>query len=168
MKLQKIDKDRYRKHLNMASVIAIAILIILSLVYAQVLIHFFADDESSNFKLNLLGVILGIISLIPLFNQVRSHPYLAEVMYVWDLKQVTNQIYRKLHKIKATLADTNIDAIIILNYYYAASQQLYVLDNNTLTLTTLQTDMATLQTLIESKNLSIDTDNYRAELLHKF
>lgn len=168
MKLQQIDKDRYRKHLNMASVIAIAILIILSLVYAQLFIHFFADGESSNFKFNLLGVILGIISLIPIFNQVRSHPYLTEVMYVWELKQATNKIYRKLHKINAAVANADVDAIIILNYYYTASQQLYVLDNNTLTLTTLQTDKAKLQTLIESKKLSIDTDDYQAALLQKF
>lgn len=171
MKLQQIDKDRYRKHLNMASVVATAVLIVFALVYGQILIHFFAVEDQSNFKLNLVGVILGVISLLIVFNLVRQHPYLSEVMYVWDLKQANNQIYRKLHHIKSALSDsdnTNIDAIIILNYYYAASKQQYNLDNNTLTMEGLMTDIAALDNLIAEKNLNISLDDYDPSLLKQF
>ncbi|MDX2319296.1 MAG: DUF3087 family protein [Moritella sp.] len=171
MKLQQIDKERYRKHLNMASVVATAILIFFALFYGQILIHFFAAADGNNFKLNVVGVILGVISLLILFNLVRRHPYLTEVMYVWDLKQANNQIYRKLHHIKAALANsdnTNIDAITILHYYYAASKQQYNLDNNTLTIEGLTEEMAKLDSLIIAKNLTISVDDYNPELLKQF
>jgi len=175
MKLQQIDKIRYRKHLNMASVVATAVLIAFALFYGQVLIHFFAPADGNNFKLNLVGVILGVVSLLVVFNRVRQHAYLTEVMYVWDLKQTNNKIYRKLHHIKSALNDSdnkdntvNIDAIIILNYYYAASKQQYNLDNNTLTMDTLAADIAQLETLITEKNLTISVDDYNPSLLKQF
>lgn len=171
MQLQQIDKVRYRKHLNMASVLATAVLIVFALIYGQILIHFFAPADGNNFKLNLVGVILGVISLLMVFNLVRRHPYLTEVMYVWDLKQANNQIYRKLHHIKSALADsdnTNIDAITILNYYYAASKQQYNLDNNTLTMEGLTADIAKVEQLIVENNLTISVDDYKPELLKQF
>jgi len=171
MKLQQIDKTRYRKHLNMASIVATVVLIAFALFYGQVLIHFFAPDDGNNFKLNLAGVILGVISLLVVFNLVRRHHYLTEVMYVWDLKQANNKIYRKLHHIKLALSDsdnTNIDAITILNYYYAASKQQYNLDNNTLTMEGLMADIAKLDNLIAEKNLTISCDDYNPSLLKQF
>jgi len=171
MKLQQIDKVRYRKHLNMASIVATAVLIAFALFYGQVLIHFFGGADENNFKLNLAGVILGVISLLVAFKFIRHHPYLIEVMYVWDLKQANNQIYRKLHHIKTALSDsdnTNIDAITILNYYYAASKQQYNLDNNTLTMEGLMADIATLDNLIAEKNLTMSFDDYNPSLLKQF
>ncbi|WP_017220941.1 DUF3087 family protein [Moritella dasanensis] len=171
MQLQQIDKVRYRKHLNMASVVATAVLIAFALFYGQVLIHFFAVPDGNNFKLNLAGVVLGVFSLLIAFNLVRKHPYLTEVMYVWDLKQENNKIYRKLHHIKSALSDsdnTNIDAITILNYYYAASKQQYNLDNNTLTMETLTADIAKLDALITEKQLTINVDDYNLGLLKQF
>ncbi|CAM2959872.1 DUF3087 family protein [Moritella viscosa] len=171
MKLQPIDKVRYRKHLNMASVVATAVLIAFALFYGQVLIHFFAGPDENNFKLNLAGVILGVISLLVVFNLIRRHSYLVEVMYVWDLKQENNKIYRKLHHIKTALSDsgnTNIDAITILNYYYSASKQQYNLDNNTLTMEGLMADIAILDNLIAENNLTITLDDYNSSLLKQF
>jgi len=171
MKLQQINKVRYRKHLNMARIVATAVLIAFALFYGQVLIHFFAEPDKDNFKLNLAGVILGVISLLVVFNLIRRHPYLVEVMYVWKLKQENNKIYRKLHHIQTALSDsdnTNIDAITILNYYYAASKQLYHLDNNTLTMESLTADITKLDSLITEKNLTITLDDYNSSLLKQF
>lgn len=171
MKLQQIDKIRYRKHLNMASIAATAVLIAFALFYGQVLIHFFDSADENNFKLNLAGVILGVISLLVAFRFIRRHPYLIEVMYVWDLKQTNNKIYRKLHHVKMALSDsdnTDIDAITILNYYYAASKQQYNLDNNTLTMEGLMADIAKLDNLIAEKNLTISLDDYQPSLLKQF
>ena len=171
MKLQQIDKIRYRKHLNMASIVATVVLIVFALIYSQVLIHFFAPDDGNNFKLNLAAVILGGISLLVAFRCIRRHPYLTEVMYVWDLKQANNKIYRKLHHVKMALSDsdnTHIDAITILHYYYAASKQQYNLDNNTLTMEGLMADIAKLDNLIAEKNLTISLDDYQPSLLKQF
>lgn len=168
MNLQKIDKNQYRSRLNMISVVTIAVLIVFALVYAQILIQLFADRESSNFKFNLIGVILAVASVVIAFNFIKSHPYLTEVMYVWDLKQINNKIYRKLHHIKAAAKENNVNALIVLHYYYQASQQLYTLDNNTLTLDTLLTDIANLEKQAAANNLVINIEDFQLTLLKEF
>lgn len=168
MELQQIDKTQYRQRLNMTSVITVAALIIFALIYAQILIHFFADGESSNFKFNLMGVIFAIITAVIGFNMVKAHPYLYEVKYVWDLKQLHNKIYRKLHQIKKAAAANNQDALVILNYYYQVSKLLYTLDDNTLTLDTLDSDIDKLAHQLADNNLSVSTADFDVSLLTKF
>jgi len=168
MELQQIDKPQYRRHLNMTSIIAVAALIVFALAYAQILIQLFADEEGNNFKLNLLGVILAVITAVMSFNLIKFHPYLYEVKYVWDLKQLHNKIYRKLHHVKKSAEENDIDALTIINYYYQASKQLYTLDNNTLTMDGLLTDIARLERQLENNRLDIKLSDFNLDLLKKF
>jgi len=168
MELQQIDKTRYRRHLNMASVVAVAAMIFFALIYAQIFIQLFADGEGSNFKYNLIGVILAVITAVIGFNLTKSHPYLYEVKYVWDLKQLHNKIYRKLHHVKKAAEENNIEALTVLNYYYQVSKQLYTLDNNTLTMDSVLTDIARLERQIETNQLEIHLSDFNTGLLSKF
>ena len=168
MQLKYIEKTRYRQHLNMASVIATVMAIALALIYGQILIHYFANGSGSNFKLNLTGVVLAVISLVALFNKLKDCPYLREVRYVWALKQTTNKIFRKLHKIEAAAWQADRDAMTILSFYYDACEQLYRLDDNTLTLDNLSAERSKLQTVIAMQSVIISADDYQFELLAKF
>ena len=168
MQLKYIEKTRYRQHLNMASVSATAVAIALALIYGQILIHYFANGSGNNFKLNLVGVVLAVISLVALFTQLKGHPYLREVRYVWELKQTTNKIFRKLHKIEAAARQADHDAMTILSFYYDACEQLYRLDDNTLTLDNLSAERSKLQTAIANQNVIISADDYHSELLAQF
>ena len=65
MKLIEIDKALYRKRLNIVIVAFIATLTVVALLFGAVLIELFAtpitSPEVSNFRFNLLGVILALI-----------------------------------------------------------------------------------------------------------
>ena len=50
--------------------------------------------------------------------KMRTHPYLREVVYVWDLKQQLNQIYRKQRKIEPLVEENDPDAITIMYFFY--------------------------------------------------
>jgi hypothetical protein len=86
------------------------------------------------------------------------------VYYVWQIKQQQNAIYRKLKKIKAA-ADDDVNALIILNFYYTSLKQIYLLDDNTLTMSKLDKDISELNTRIENKNLTLSTDQFNKSLL---
>jgi hypothetical protein len=168
MKLQDINKNRYRKHINIVIVATIVSLAVMALSFGQILIVMLGSEDGDNFILNLSGVVLaGAICLLVLLN-LRHHEFMTEVHYVWQLKQGLNKIYRKLKKIEAAKVEGDINAIIILNYYYAASSQLYKLEDNTITMDTLQIQINKLQELIESKNLAVSTENYQPSMLESF
>ena len=106
MKLIEINKTHYRSTLNKVIVGFVIAFALLSVGFGTILIHFFGevavgDEPVNNFRFNLLGVILGLIVCTLVMNNIKNKPQMSEVYYVWQLKQLQNQIFRRLTKIKA-------------------------------------------------------------------
>tara|TARA_R110000787_G_scaffold174480_1_gene287110 strand:+ start:1041 stop:1601 length:561 start_codon:yes stop_codon:yes gene_type:complete len=183
MKLKDIEKSVYRKHLNIIIVGFIASLLILALAYGQGLIMLFTDSVNaninidpaamasgsavpeSNFSYNFFGVLLALLTCVFALHRLRASAFFSEVYYVWQVKQLQNAIYRKLKKIKAAAGDDEVNALVILNFYYASLKQIYLLDDNTLTMSKLNSDINELHTRIENKNLTLSTDQFEKSML---
>lgn len=91
-----------------------------------------------------------------------------EVAYIWDLKQVLNQIHRKSKKINLAVKENDVTAIGIMFFYYKACIQLYTLDDNTITLSSLNLKAAELDTQIETLNLTISTNDFNIDSLSAY
>jgi len=168
MKLENIDKTRYRKHLNKVILASIVGLIVLSLSISTSVIAILNDGESSHFWINFSGVALAALLIGSILAKYKSHPFMYEVAYIWDLKQVLNQIHRKSKKINLAVKENDVTAIGIMYFYYKACIQLYTLDDNTITLSSLNLKAAELDTQIESLNLTISTDDFNSDSLSAY
>jgi len=168
MQLQHIDKALYRKNLNIVIIGFIATLLILALSFGQLLILSFAEAGLSNFKYNLLGVILALLACAAILHQLKHSTFFNEVYYVWQLKQIHNSIYRKLTKIKHSASTGDENALLILLYYYQSLSLVYQLDDNTLTMTKVTKDLSTLEETIANKNLIISADDFNKSLLTSY
>lgn len=168
MQLIKIDKARYRRHLNRVIVGSIAALAIGSLAIAQILIALFPDASGSHFHWNLLGVVVTTLTIGWLLNKYRTHAYMTEVVYVWDLKQALNKITRKVPKLKAAAQAGNADALLALQYSYAGSRLLWHLDDNSIVMEELSVAQLELDSLITKYNLTLNTDDYNDLILNQF
>ena len=109
MQLIQIDKARYRKHLNRVIVGCAASLAVGSLAISQTLIALFPDESGSHFHWNLTGVVITSLAIGWLLNKYRTHSFMTEVVYVWDLKQALNKITRKMPKLKAAGREGDAD-----------------------------------------------------------
>ncbi|MDP5213999.1 DUF3087 family protein [Pseudoalteromonas tunicata] len=156
MQLQKINKQRYRKHLNIIIVAAIVVLSILSLSISQSLIALFPSEQGSHFHWNLIGVICGSLIIGFVLKHNREHTFMTEVMYVWDLKQALNQVTRKLQKVKNAVDQGDVSAMHTLHFYYSGNRQLWLLDDNTITLDDLAIWQAELEVKAKSVNLILN------------
>ncbi|ABV38537.1 conserved hypothetical protein [Shewanella sediminis HAW-EB3] len=175
MKLREIDKNIYKKNLNIVSVGLVAGLIILSLVFGTGLIAIFGVDTSlanaaevestGNFHLNLLGVIFAALVCGGGLWRIKDNPFLAEVYYVWRLKALHNRIYRQLKIIKSAADADNLDALITLSFYYTSLKQVYLLDNNTLTMPKLEKDIVQHEETITGLGLSVSPDMFEESML---
>ena len=168
MKLRPVDKSRYRKHYKMVFAAIVIELVVISLGCSTLLISWFGSPDETHFALNLTGVVIaGLVALYALYC-FRDHPFMDEVVYVWNLKKQLNRIYRKQHKIEPLIDDDNIDAMIVMNYMYEGSRQLYQLDDNTITLDDLALKSRHLNSILEAKGLELTTDDYHSGLLAQF
>ncbi len=168
MQLREIDKSRYRKHLKMVFAGMAAALMIIAVSTSALLIYLFSTPEASHFMLNLAGVVIAAVVVFFVLTKLRQHPFMFEVVYVWDLKQQLNRIYRKQRKIEAAVEKGDHDAMIIMNYLYRGSKQLYLLDDNTITMEDLAINIQTLDRRMEAAGMSISTDSYNAAMLDRF
>ncbi len=168
MKLIEIDKHRYRKHLRVVfASIAIALLVI-SISFSTLIIQFFSTPEADHFWHNLAGVVFAAIVVAYTLHKLRAHPYMLEVVYVWDLKQQLNRIHRKQKNIEAAIERNSHDAMIIMNYMYRGSKQLYQLDDNTITMGTLNSKINALDEKMKAAGIDATTDNYEPSMLQNF
>jgi hypothetical protein len=168
MKLRPVDKSRYRKHYKMVFAAIVIELIAVSLVSSTLLISWLGSPDETHFTLNLAGVVVaGLLALCAMYF-FRDHPFMNELVYVWNLKKQLNRIYRKQHKIEPLIEDDNIDAMIVMNYMYQGSKQLYELDDNTITMDDLAIKSRHLNTKLEERGLTLTTDDYHSGLLAQF
>lgn len=168
MQLIEIDKTKYRKHLRIVFAIIAAALVVISLGSSTLIIHLFSNPGVDHFWHNLTGVALAAVVVAFLLNKLRHHPYMHEVVYVWDLKQQLNRIHRKKNKIEPKMEDDDHDAMIIMNYMYRGSKQLYGLDDNTITMETLNSKIRALDKKMEDAGISTSTDSYNPVMLDHF
>ena len=117
MKLRTIDKNRYSKHYKIVFGAIVLALIVFSLSTSALLIRVFSTPDASNFVLNLAGVVVAALLVSYGVYRFRHHPFMDEVVYVWNLKQQLNRIYRKQRKIEPLIDEQNLDAMVIMNYF---------------------------------------------------
>lgn len=168
MQLINIDKTRYRKHLNIIIAGFIGSLLVLALVFGQLLIAAFAQEGVNNFNYNLLGVVLSLLACAATLHTLKKSDFFIEIYYVWQIKQIQNSIYRKLKKIKAAANNNESNALIILSFYYQSLQQVYQLDDNTLTITKVNKDLSDLQETIANKKLTISAEQFDKKLISSY
>lgn len=173
MKLKHIDKATYRSNLNKIIVTFVATFAILALVFGSILISFFGDiavgdEQVNNFRFNLAGVILALITVGAILSKARHHVFFEEVYFVWQLKQLHNLIYRKLKKIKAAAKNDDINALITLNFYYTSLKLVYELDDNTLTIANVTEEKNKIQEQANSLQVTLLAEQFNRDLLKPF
>ena len=168
MKLKEIDKARYSKHLKIVFACIVVTLLVITLGVSTLIIQLFSTPDVSHLWHNLAGVAIAATIVVFILKKLRPHPFMLEVVYMWDLKQMLNRIYRKQRKIEAAAENSDPDAMIIMNFQYRGSKQLYQLDDNTITIDNLVTKMADNDHRMEAAGMNLSTDSFEVELLEKF
>jgi hypothetical protein len=168
MRLRPIDKQIYARRYRIVFAAIVAALIIISLSVSALLIRWFGSEQGSNFWLNLAGVGFAGLTVSWVIYRLRQHPWLDEVVYVWQLKQQLNRIYRKQRHIEPLVEQNDHQAIVIMNYMYQGSRQLFELDDNTITMEDLALKINALNSRIESLGLRVSSDDYSPQMLDRY
>ncbi|CAE6952703.1 hypothetical protein ACOMICROBIO_EPCKBFOG_04435 [Vibrio sp. B1FLJ16] len=152
----------------------VVLLAVSSLAFSTLLISLFGntniqpEQSTGNFHWNLIGVLLSLATSLSLLNQFKTRPYMKEVHYVWKLKQVHNKIYRKLKSIKTAASSDDLQALTILKFYYATQKQVFELDNNTLTMSSVNKELEAIEEIEVSKSLSLDVASFEEAWLDTY
>ena len=167
MEIKQINKDIYKKKVNLVIGGFVALLAISSLAFSTLLIVLFGNTEvvpeqsTGNFHWNLIGVVLAVATSLSLLNHIKTRPYMEEVLYVWKLKQLHNKIFRKLKSIKAAASNDDVKALTTLKFYYKTQQQVFELDNNTLTMSSVNKELEAIEQIEAAQSLDLDITSFK-------
>ncbi|EIT7125097.1 DUF3087 domain-containing protein [Vibrio parahaemolyticus] len=167
MEIKQINKDIYKKKVNFVIGGFVALLAISSLAFSTLLIVLFGNTEvvpeqsTGNFHWNLIGVVLAVATSLSLLNQIKTRPYMEEVLYVWKLKQLYNKIFRKLKSIKAAASNDDLKALTTLKFYYTTQRQVFELDNNTLTMNSVNKELEAIEQIEAAQSLDLDITSFK-------
>jgi len=185
MQLIDIDKVRYRKNLNIVIVGFVSSLLVLSLLFGTLFISLFSNvadvngvvqvatdavqgEQDSNFRYNLLGVVLALLANAAILHSVKNSAFFTEIYYVWQIKQLQNLVYRKLKRIKIAAKQGEEKALIILSFYYQSQLQVYQLDDNTITLDTIEKHLQEVNDKISEHGLTVRADQFEKSLITSY
>jgi len=132
------------------------------------LISVFSEPEASHFMHNVASALIAAAMVAFILTRLRHHPYMEEVVYVWDLKSQLSQIHRKQRKIETAVENKDRDAMIIMNFQYRGSKQLYELDDNMITMDELMAKIIRHDQVLDQAGLTISTDAFDPAMLKVF
>ncbi len=158
--LQNIDPKDYRQRTRKSSFILIIVFAALGMGLSSLLVLVFGTAGGNHFRLNITGVLLGLVITLLLVKQVFSkQPFMQEAIYGWHLKRNLMRVTNKMHNIKAAAAANQPEALKLLHFYYLALEQMHRLEGDDTALLELKADkLATEEKLV---NLGISTtSNY--------
>lgn len=126
-RLESHDPQTYRRKARLISLAMAAQFIVFGLLFAQLLTATFG----SSLWLNALGVLLGLLATSLVFAVLRERPWMAEVRYVWQLKQHLSQVSGYLPALRRAVKEDNANALGVLAFYHQGMQQLAELNDRT-------------------------------------
>ena len=167
MQLIDINKERYNKHIKITFIAICIFMLAVSLTISTLLIHFWGGPTGENFIWNVAGVVIAAALLAKILITYQHHPFLAEVVYMRQVKAQLNRIYRKQRKIKVAAEAGDARAMAILDFSYRASRHIFELDNNTITLDDLTKNQNELSALQQQFNIA-ELATYQAEWVDEY
>lgn len=168
MQLENIDQKTYQKRLRLVMLAVVVALCAISIPFSALLILLWGNTDGGNFILNVIGVAVAAIAVVTVLKKISNNPWMHEVVYVWRLKQQLNRITRKFKVVNEAAETGEREALVIINYSYRGSEQLYTLDNNTITLDDLRLKIAALDSQVAELGLDISTNDYREDMLSQY
>ena len=166
MKLENIDKARFKKHLNRFQAALVVGLMVLSLLLSELYIALWGGEES-NTMLNVAAVITALLLLAGVMNLLKEQPWMYEIRYVKQLKGELNRIYRASKKLEEALAADKPEAIIVKYFQLHGSKHLYQLEDNTLTMEEQNRQIAELDERIAALGMTVAVEDYSPQLLDR-
>ncbi len=130
--LSTINPEQYRQQTRKATWIIIAVFIVLAMLFSSTLVMLFGEAGGDNFRLNLAGVVAGVILTAGLVRQIfNKKSWMAANMYGWRLKRSLMSVTNVMHHVTAGVTEHNHAAIKLLRFYHLGLMQMHQLDGNT-------------------------------------
>ena len=166
--LQPMNPEAYRRDTRRIAFIVIAIFVLLAMALSTLAVQLFGEPGGDNFRLNLGGVLLGLLLTIALVRfKLWTLPWMAPAVYGWRLKRSLMSITNVMHHVTAGVAAENPSALSLLRFYHLGVTQMHQLDGNSSALSQMVHEIDQHKARLEALGLPTELDTLEPEWLEQ-
>ncbi len=123
--------ETYRRETRRSTLIVVATFAALAMGLATLAVMLFGEPGGDNLRLNIGGVIAGLVLTIGLVRSLYwQQAWMASAVYGWQLKRSLMRVTNMMHQVKAGVSAGDADAMKLLRFYHLGLTQMHQLDGN--------------------------------------
>jgi len=160
--IKPINPEAYRQQTRRSTLYIALTFVLLALLLSGLLVMVLGVAGGDNFRLNLTGVIVALVTTILLVRYLFwSQPWMAPAVYGWQLKRSLMKVTNVMHHVTAGVMAGDVTAIKLLRFYHLGVTQMYQLDANSSALSQMAREIDLHKARLEA--LGIDTGQTRLD-----
>jgi hypothetical protein len=129
--IRQLNPEKYRQQTRRSTLIIALIFVLLGMLLSSIAVLLFGEPGGDNFRLNLGGIIAGLLLTIALVRlKFWQQPWMAPAVYGWQLKRKLMSITNVMHHVTAGVAAHDQTAMKLLRFYHLGLTQMHQLDAN--------------------------------------
>lgn len=160
--IKPINPETYRQQTRRSTLYIALTFVLLALLLSGVLVMVLGVAGGDNFRLNLAGVIVALITTFLLVRYLFwSQPWMAPAVYGWQLKRSLMKVTNVMHHVTAGVMAGDVAAMKLLRFYHLGVTQMYQLDANSSALSQMVHEIDLHKARLEA--LGIETEQTRLD-----
>jgi hypothetical protein len=129
--IKQMHPEIYRRETRRSTLVVVLIFVLLAMSLATLAVRLFGEPGADNFRLNLGGVLVGLLLTVALVRTTLwSKPWMAAAVYGWQLKRNLMRITNVMHQLTPAVAAGDPQAMQLLRFYHLGVTQMQQLDGN--------------------------------------
>ena len=159
--IENIEPAIYRKKSRNATLIMMAIFIVIGFICAQISVEMLGEYNNNKIVLSFMGAFVGLaITAWITKTFLANKPVMYEAMYGFRLKRNLMHVSNKLRPIKEAAEAGDTNAMRCLRFYHLGLSQMHKFDQNSVAQLDLKVEMEALERKMSELELELNQTTF--------
>lgn len=162
--IQEIDPTVYRTKTRNATLIIMAIFIVIGFISATLFVEYLGPYSNNHLVLNFIGAFVGlVITGIIMKTFFADKPFMKEAVYGWRLKRNLMHVTNRLSNIQQAVKSGDRKAMKILRFYHLGLTQMHQLEQNSSALIDMKVEKEQLEKTMSELGLELNQTEFNPD-----
>lgn len=167
--IEQIDPVFYRKKTRNATLIIMAVFIVIGFAFASLAVTYLGDYSNNKLVLNLMGALFGLLITAYIIKTFfADKPWMKESMYAWRLKRSLMHITNVHKKVQQAAKNGDEHALKIMRFYHLGLEQMHKLEANSAALIDMEVEKREVEAQIKERGLELNQIEFDPEWVERY
>ena len=168
-KIESIDPAHYRKRTRNATLIIMAVFIVIGFAFASLTVKYLGEYSNNKLVLNLMGAFVGLMLTAYIIKTFFANkPWMKESMYAWRLKRSLMHITNVLKKVQEAAQQGDTHALKVMRFYHLGLEHMHKLEANSSALIDIIAEKKEVEAKMVELGLDLNQTEFDPEWVERY